>query len=105
MANIRDILPGVYGERKAKAAPKPKQDYQPDTPLVYCIQQFGGVINFAQAIGRSTRQVYRWRDEGGIISAEAQTEALLAAKRLGIELDVTKLVYMPTFKPEKAGET
>lgn len=93
---IRDVLPGMYRNTTSPAikADSP-MDYVAGTPLVYCIQQFGGVVPFAKAINRSTRQIYRWRNGGGLISAEAQTEALLAARRLGVNLDPAKLVYMP----------
>ncbi len=96
--SIRDVLPDQY-KRTADRKEEAFQPFQAGTPLVYCIQQFGGVVNFAKAIGRSTRQIYRWRNEGGLISADAQTEAILAARRMGIDLDVSKLVYMPPVSP------
>jgi hypothetical protein len=97
---IRDVLPDQYRRQE----PEAKMDYIAGTPLVYCIEQFGGVVAFAKAINRSTRQIYRWRNGGGLISSEAQTEAMLAAKRLGVPLDAAKLVYMPPVMPENRAE-
>lgn len=65
------------------------------TPVGYCVQQFGGVTAFANAIGRTRRQVYKWRNQGGLISSQAQTDTILAAKRLGVEVDPLKLVFIP----------
>jgi hypothetical protein len=94
---IRPDLKDLMGDEAGLGA---RQPYRPGTPLMYCIEQFGGLLAFARAIGRSTRQLYRWRNQGGMISAEAQTEALIAAKRLGIEIDPVKLVYMPPVETE-----
>jgi hypothetical protein len=71
------------------------EDYEEGTPLLYCIRQFGGVLAFARAIGRQPPQIYRWRSRGGMINSEAQTDAVIAAMRLGVELDRAKLVYVP----------
>jgi hypothetical protein len=89
---VKPDLKDMMGDEAGLGA---RQPYRAGTPLMYCIEQFGGLLAFARAIGRSTRQLYRWRNQGGMISAEAQTEALIAAKRLGLELDPARLVYMP----------
>ena len=69
--------------------------YKRGTPLWYCIEQFGGVLAYCRAIGRGTNQIYRWRDQGGSLSSNVQTETLIAAKKLGINIDRAKLVYYP----------
>jgi len=70
--------------------------FQDGTPLHYCINLFGGMSAFCRAIGRSSTQIYRWRDRGGLLSPEAQTDALIAAKRLGININPARLVYFPS---------
>jgi hypothetical protein len=69
--------------------------YPKNSPLWYCIERFGGVLAYSRAIGRGMNQIYRWRDKGGQITADAQTETLIAAKRLGISIDRARLVYYP----------
>lgn len=100
---IRDVLPEQYRRKPSQKPSERAEPFRAGTPLVYCIQQFGGVVEFAKAIGRSTRQIYRWRNQGGLISAEGQTEAVLAAKRMGIALDVSRLVYMPPVASTETG--
>jgi len=65
------------------------------TPLAYCIEKFGGVLAFCRAINRSTSQIYRWRNNGGLLSAAGQTDVLIAARKLGVDIDPSKLVYIP----------
>jgi hypothetical protein len=65
------------------------------TPLAYCADLFGGVLAFGRAIGRQPCQLYRWKYMGGMIPSVAQTDAMIAAKRLGLEIDPARLVYLP----------
>jgi len=72
-----------------------KVEFDPNTPLGYCIQQFNGLLSFCAAVECFPIQVYKWRKQGGSLPADVQTEVLDAGRRYGIEIDAARLVKEP----------
>lgn len=62
------------------------------TPVEYVISLFGSASKLARALGLTRQAVHGWTLTNGRIPSNKQIEVLQAAKRLGIGIDLSRMV-------------